>query len=79
MEIITGQSARKENFWKREKEIKEILHKINSHNFKSLVFKGKSTIFDGFPVDKGRQNPHYPHYPQSAGGQIPSIFFWKNV
>lgn len=48
--------------------------KLNSHNFKSLVFKGKSTIFDGFPVDKGRQNPHLHHYPQSAGGQN-SIYF----
>jgi len=37
MQIITGQSARKENFWQREKELKEILHKINSHQHILLV------------------------------------------
>ncbi len=37
MQIRIGQSARKENFWQREKEIKEILHKINSHQHILLV------------------------------------------
>lgn len=47
MQIITGQSARKENFWKREKEIKEILYKINSHQHILLVAPrrvGKTSI-----------------------------------
>ena len=47
MQIITGQSARKENFWQREKEIKEILHKINSHQHILLVAPrrvGKTSI-----------------------------------
>ncbi len=31
MQIITGQSARKNNFWKRDKELEDIWYKINSN------------------------------------------------
>ena len=47
MQIITGQSARKENFWKREKEITDILNKIEVGEHVLLVAPrrvGKTSI-----------------------------------
>ncbi|MCG3661752.1 ATP-binding protein [Aliarcobacter butzleri] len=47
MQIITGQSARKENFWKRDKEIKDIWYKIKSNQHLLLVAPrrvGKTSI-----------------------------------
>lgn len=47
MQIITGQSARKENFWKREKELKDIWYKISANQHILLVAPrrvGKTSI-----------------------------------
>ena len=47
MQIITGQAVRKENFWQREKELKDIWYKINSKQHILLVAPrrvGKTSI-----------------------------------
>lgn len=78
MQIITGQSARKENFWQREKEIKEILHKINSHQHILLVAPrrvGKTSLMH-YLLDNPEDNVVLYIDTESANSENE---FWKKL
>ncbi len=78
MQIITGQSARKENFWQREKELKEILHKINSHQHILLVAPrrvGKTSLMH-YLLDNPEDNVVLYIDTESANSENE---FWKKL
>ncbi len=78
MQIMIGQSARKENFWQREKEIKEILHKINSHQHILLVAPrrvGKTSLMH-YLLDNQAENVVLYIDTESANSENE---FWKKL